>query len=48
MSVKKVLLSFSDEDHKKLWKMKNAKGQTWEAFILALAGIKTGLDEAKT
>ena len=39
MSVKKVLLSFSDEDHKKLWDRKNEKGQTWEEFILALAGI---------
>lgn len=42
MAVKKVLLSFSEEDHKKLWDMKNEKGQTWEAFILALAGIGEG------
>jgi hypothetical protein len=40
MTVKKVLLSFSEEDHKKLWDMKNEKSQTWEAFILMLAGIK--------
>ncbi|MCK9569754.1 hypothetical protein M0R72_12495 [Candidatus Pacearchaeota archaeon] len=42
MAVKKVLLSFSEEDHKKLWNMKHEKGQTWEAFILALAGIEGG------
>jgi len=40
MAVKKVLLSFSEEDHKKLWEMKNEKGQTWESFVLALAGIE--------
>jgi hypothetical protein len=40
MSVKKVLLSFSEDDHKKLWDMKNDKGQTWENFILDLAGIR--------
>ena len=42
MPVKKVCLSFSDEEHKKLIEMKNAKGQTWEAFILGLAGINEG------
>jgi len=46
MPVKKLLLSFSEEDHKKLWDMKNEKGQTWETFFLQLAGIRR--DEEKT
>jgi|GEM_PF-3757889 hypothetical protein len=37
MPVKKVLLSFSDEEHERLFAMKKAKAQTWEEFFLALA-----------
>jgi len=34
-----VHLRFTRAEHKKLVKLKDAKGQTWEEFFLGMAGI---------